>query len=313
MLLQFQDVVQSLKSTSTRFNTVRRRNPSSPSHQQQPQFASRTSNFEDYSDNLSLHATDSTHNEVRNTSPSTLRTRIINFYRYFFNSNSTLYIRLQVRKYLFPTLTGFKKKSMFSKISSVLSAPVFFLLATTLPVVKENALFTNNPLQLNDDTAELLQDYDDNEDQQNDILMNSEEPTWLKWLTAVQLAGAPLLVSFVLVTQEILPAIIVLPIGITTGLLVSAAFWLTTSAARQPRLYWMMCFIGFGVAVVWIFLIANEVVSVLQAIGMAVGVSEAILGLTIFALVSLPFFLKKKREATDRKNRAIVWVILLPM
>ncbi|GAA5817259.1 hypothetical protein MFLAVUS_010802 [Mucor flavus] len=283
--IEFQDVVQSLKSTSTRFNTVRRRNPSSPSHQQQPQFSSRTSNYEEYSDNLSLHAADSTHGDTPTAPlPSSFHTKMINFLLYFFNSTSTRYIRLQVRKYLFPTLIGFKKKSLFSKISSVLSAPVFFLLAVTLPVVKENALSPINYVQLNGDTAELLQDYDDNEDQQNDILMNSEEPTWLKWLTAVQLVGAPLLVSFVMVTQQVLPAVIVGPVGISIGLLVSTAFWLTTSASKQPRLYWMMCFIGFGVAVVWIFLIANEVVSVLQAIGMAVGVSEAILGLTIFAL-----------------------------
>lgn len=152
--------------------------------------------------------------------------------------------------------------------------------------MRESALSPNSTVQLNDDTAELLQDYDEDEDQQNDILMNSEVSTWLKWLTATQLIGAPILISFVLITQEIGSALVVLPIASITILIVTATFWLTTSATKQPRLYWMMCFVGFGIAVVWIFLIANEVVSVLQAIGLALGVSEAILGLTIFALVS---------------------------
>lgn len=264
---------------------MRQRNRSSPSQRQQP-FPTRTSNYEDYTDELSLHTADSTHNGTSAPLGSSPRTRITAFIDQFFNSNSRRYMRHQIHKHLFPTLIGFSKKSVFSKVSSILSAPVFFLLATTLPVVKENALSVDSFVQLNDDTAELLQDYDDNEDQQNDILMNADEATWLKWLTAVQLIGGPTLVSFVLVTQNVFSAAVVLPVALVTSAAVSIAFWLTTKATKQPRLYWMMCFIGFGIAVVWIFLVANEVVSVLQAIGMAVGVSEAILGLTIFALVS---------------------------
>jgi sodium/potassium/calcium exchanger 6 len=243
-----------------------------------------TSAFEQHSDDLSLHTADSTHNGSTTPSPTTLRTKLNVFINNFFNSTSTRHIRYQIHKYLFPTLKGFKKKSVFSKISSILSVPIIFLLATTLPVVKESALSANSTVQLNDDTAELLQDYDDDEDQQNDILMNNEDASWLKWLTAVQLIGGPMLVSFVLISQDVFSAVIVLPIALSVGSSVTVAFWLTTSATKQPRLYWMMCFVGFGIAVVWIFLIANEVVSVLQAIGMAVGVSEAILGLTIFAL-----------------------------
>lgn len=285
-------MVQSLKSTSTRFNNVRsRRNPSSSSnHHQQPFSSARTaeSSHDAYRDDLSLHTAESTHDGL--APPSSPRSKIVALMNQFFNSTSTRYIRRQIRRQLFPTLIGFRKKSIFSKISSILSVPVIFLLATTLPVVRENALVASSSggVQLNDDTAELLEDYDDDneEDQANDMLMNTEETNWLKWLTAVQLIGAPILISFVLITQDIFSASIVLPIALAVGSLVSIAFWLTTSATKQPRLYWMMCFIGFGIAVVWIFLIANEVVSVLQAIGMAIGVSEAILGLTVFALVS---------------------------
>lgn len=175
---------------------------------------------------------------------------------------------------------GFRQKSVFSKISSVFSAPVIFLLSITLPVIRESDL-KNEGIQLNDSTADMLQDY--NEERHH---VESEESSWVKWLTAVQFVCAPLLISFVLITQEAGPAAIILPVNITLGALVSIAFWITTSNSRPPRLFWMMCFVGFAVAVLWIFLIANEVVSVLQAIGMALGVSEAILGLTVFALVT---------------------------
>lgn len=44
------------------------------------------------------------------------------------------------------------------------------------------------------------------------------------------------------------------------------------------------CSMGFIVAVVWIMAIADEVVSVLQTFGLIFGLSDAIIGLTIFAV-----------------------------
>ncbi len=44
------------------------------------------------------------------------------------------------------------------------------------------------------------------------------------------------------------------------------------------------CSMGFAVAVVWIMAIADEVVNVLQTFGMIFGLSDAIIGLTIFAV-----------------------------
>lgn len=184
------------------------------------------------------------------------------------NNTNPFFDPIEVRKRLFPTLVGFRQKSIFSKISSVFSAPVIFLLTVTLPVIREADL-KNKGIQLSDD------------------LLEEEPSAWVKWLTAVQFICAPLLISFVLITQDVGPVAIVLPVTLVLGVLITAAFWVTTSEHKQPRLFWMMCFMGFAVAVLWIFLIANEVVSVLQAIGMALGVSEAILGLTVFALVSV--------------------------
>lgn len=49
----------------------------------------------------------------------------------------------------------------------------------------------------------------------------------------------------------------------------------------------MLSFVGFFVALNWIFLLANEVVGLLQAIGQIFSISDAIMGLTVFALVSI--------------------------
>jgi sodium/potassium/calcium exchanger 6 len=229
---------------------------------------------------LSLHTTES---RAQHDLP-TLNSTSSPFRRIKYAVSDFIRQHKEIQLSLFPTLVDFKKKSFFSKISSLLSAPVVFLLAATLPVVKESSL-NNTGIHLSDDTADLLQDYND----EDDISTNADIhnlSVWNRWLTAVQFVCFPMLISFVMVTQDIGPWYIIFPVCVGIGIITAAAFWFTTSPYKQPPLYWMMCFVGFGIAVVWIFLIANEVVSVLQAIGMALGVSEAILGLTVFALVS---------------------------
>merc|ERR1712098_335053 len=63
-----------------------------------------------------------------------------------------------------------------------------------------------------------------------------------------------------------------------------AVLVLTTSPTKPPKYRFVLCFLGFVVAIAWISTIANEVVGVLKAIGVILGISDAILGLTIFAV-----------------------------
>lgn len=183
--------------------------------------------------------------------------------------------------YLFPSLENFSEKSIYSKISSLISAPVIFLLAITLPVVKESAV---QGVVLDEDALEMLQDIPDEPVDMNELA--ESRATWNQWMTAVQLVCAPIFVATVFAVNDVVPAAIILPVAAGFGLLITVAFKLTTSPLRQPRLYWMMSFVGFAIAMVWIYVIANEVVSVLQTVGMALGISDAILGLTVFALVN---------------------------
>lgn len=83
--------------------------------------------------------------------------------------------------------------------------------------------------------------------------------------------------------EGVVPALIALLIGS----ILSAAIYYSSTEEEPPRFYGALCFVGFLVAITWIFLVANEVVGVLQAFGMIFGVSDAILGLTIFAMVSI--------------------------
>ncbi|ORX47006.1 hypothetical protein DM01DRAFT_1327357 [Hesseltinella vesiculosa] len=208
----------------------------------------------------------------------------------------------QIRSHLFPSLQHWREKSYLNKCTSVISVPAILLLSSTLPVVQPSSI--QHIALLDDDThLHASTSYDDDDDlpvnlpgntalsnqqrrlEEEEVLerLSSSRGSWCQWLTAVHLITSPLLLHLVLMWQDILPAVL-LPVTFVIGAVLSGAFLTTTDRNHQPRLYWMMAFVGFIMAVAWIFIIANEVVSVLRTIGMALSVSEAILGLTVFAL-----------------------------
>lgn len=111
---------------------------------------------------------------------------------------------------------------------------------------------------------------------------------WNRWLVAVQMFTAPLFVVIIvwannaegngrLLLQMVLYSLIGSLVGF--GILL-----LTTSPTKLPKYRFLLCFMGFVVSIAWISTIANEVVGVLKAIGVILGISDAILGLTIFAV-----------------------------
>ena len=66
--------------------------------------------------------------------------------------------------------------------------------------------------------------------------------------------------------------------------LVLLALLLTTSPFKKPKYHSLLCFLGFIISIAWISTVAGEVVGVLKAFGVILSISEAILGLTIFAV-----------------------------
>lgn len=117
----------------------------------------------------------------------------------------------------------------------------------------------------------------------------SNQRGWNRWLVIVQLFTAPLFVVLIVwanldehhtVKELLLPAVGCLILS-SVGLLALLA---TTTSEKEPRFRPALCFLGFAVAIAWISTIANEVVGVLKAIGVILDMSDAILGLTIFAV-----------------------------
>ncbi|KAB8336641.1 hypothetical protein FH972_020952 [Carpinus fangiana] len=242
---------------------------------------------------------------------------------------------------LFPTLTNFKRKGWFDMFLSLATAPSFFLLTITLPVVEptspddddesqhatlipQSAPDSSSPMRSHDShyrshvsiAAEAVSieeshhHHDHTPEPYSDTavlddpagaehILTSRKPGgqpqdfikakyWNRWLVLIQSFTAPFFIltviwaSFDDATWSDLGKMCAWSLLGSMGL---AAFLLfTTTPTRPPKWQFLLCFGGFAVSVAWISTIANEVVGVLKAIGVVFNMSDAILGLTIFAV-----------------------------
>lgn len=111
---------------------------------------------------------------------------------------------------------------------------------------------------------------------------------WNRWLVAIQIYTAPLFVVTIVwanTEDRRMSFLMQLVLYSLLGSLVTfTILLLTTSPNKPPKYHFLICFVGFVVAISWIATVANEVVGVLKAFGVILGISDAILGLTIFAV-----------------------------
>lgn len=117
----------------------------------------------------------------------------------------------------------------------------------------------------------------------------SSPKEWNRWLVATQLFTAPLFIVLLVwanMDDDLDFRHLLLPClySLIASLVVFALLVLFTSPSEPPRRRYLLCFFGFIVSIAWISTIANEVVGVLKAFGVILGISDAILGLTIFAV-----------------------------
>ena len=131
----------------------------------------------------------------------------------------------------------------------------------------------------------LIQHHEGSADQRE---APSSPKEWNRWLIATQLITAPWFIVLVVWanTSPSSPRALLFPtlysfIGSLTAL---SLLFFFTRPDRPPRYRHLICYLGFVVAIAWISTIANEVVGVLKALGTILDISDAILGLTIFAV-----------------------------
>ena len=117
----------------------------------------------------------------------------------------------------------------------------------------------------------------------------SSPKEWNRWLVATQIFTGPFFIVVLLwanTDSSLSPRNLLLPClyALIASLVTFAILVLTTTPSHPPKYRYLLCFFGFIISIAWISTIANEVVGVLKAFGVILGISDAILGLTIFAV-----------------------------
>ncbi|KAK0500466.1 Sodium/calcium exchanger protein-domain-containing protein [Armillaria luteobubalina] len=199
-----------------------------------------------------------------------------------------LYILGEIYHTLFPSLHRFRSQSVLGKVASVFAAPAVMMLTLTLPVVVTPYGHSHHSLEKTLGSDADLIDFE--EEGIERVLIAEEEVqedmhgvTFNKWLTAAQCVLGPLFCVGVLFSGTSQLLWLLLAAGIT-GFAAAILVAVFAEKGEHPTFRMTRCSMGFFVAVVWIMAIADEVVNVLQTFGFIFGLSDAIIGLTIFAV-----------------------------
>ncbi|CDO75173.1 hypothetical protein BN946_scf184866.g14 [Trametes cinnabarina] len=191
---------------------------------------------------------------------------------------------------LFPTLHNLGGKSFLGKIAAVFAAPAVVMLTLTLPVVVtsyEDMGASEKRKGRSPEQGPLVDFEEEGVERaliaEEEVEEEMHEMAFTKWLLAVQCFLGPLFCAVVLLDgmkYEGWWLLAIGTVGFTAGVLV--AVFAKTGKSRASQL--TRCAMGFFVAVIWIMAIADEVVKVLQTFGFIFGLSDAIIGITVFAI-----------------------------
>ncbi|EJP70343.1 sodium/calcium exchanger protein [Beauveria bassiana ARSEF 2860] len=114
--------------------------------------------------------------------------------------------------------------------------------------------------------------------------------TWNRWLVCVQLFTGPLFGVVIVWANQLdewenpkRTLVKMVLYSLLSSLVLLAILVIATVEHIRPKHHYILCFLGFVISIAWISTIAGEVVGVLQTLGVVLDISEALLGLTIFA------------------------------
>jgi len=117
------------------------------------------------------------------------------------------------------------------------------------------------------------------------VLLNEPRYGWNRPVTSLSLLIAPLFCSFATKSFDItfngvfpLWALMLL-----IGACLSLITWLRSDSTNPPKFLPVFAYIGFVVSVIWIYTLANEMVNLIQTLGVFLNVTNVIMGLTFLA------------------------------
>jgi sodium/potassium/calcium exchanger 6 len=115
-----------------------------------------------------------------------------------------------------------------------------------------------------------------------------EVADWNRWLVMLQMVTAPyfcVVIAWANMDYGNIRMLLYASMGsLVFSCVTLVCVGVTTRPDRAPRWHGALCMLGFCVSIAWISTIAGEVVGVLKALGIIFNISDAILGLTVFAV-----------------------------
>lgn len=150
-----------------------------------------------------------------------------------------------------PIDSDWKTMGSISQVYEIFKAPFVFLLIMTVPVV----------------------DY--SEDKHN----------WNRILNSLHLLTSPLycVMTVQVGMRPISGGFLVWHLVLCIGVVLASVVFFTSKYEKQPAYHPLFAYLGFVVAVIWIYSVANEIVNLLEMYGIVLQVSNAVLGLTVLA------------------------------
>ncbi|KAI0264495.1 Sodium/calcium exchanger protein-domain-containing protein [Gloeopeniophorella convolvens] len=188
----------------------------------------------------------------------------------------------------FPTLHAFRSKGLLGKIAAIFATPAVFALTITLPVVVKPYDSSHHRHEKAPSINDRLSSFEEDGIEraliaEEEVQEEMHELRFNKWLMAIQCTLGPLFCVAVLFKGTVHERWFLLGVGLA-GLAAGSLVVLFADNGKRQEWHLARCSMGFLVAMVWIMAIADEVVSVLQTFGFIFGLSDAIIGLTIFAV-----------------------------
>ncbi|EGG03937.1 uncharacterized protein MELLADRAFT_89752 [Melampsora larici-populina 98AG31] len=184
-----------------------------------------------------------------------------------------------ILKVICPSIQDWKSKSHAGRLAAIISAPGILLLTLTIPVVQDNSEVYDQDDQ-DEEEAEgqqimVINSKMDGEEEGDEGIPSDERIA--HWLSIIQCNLSPILVIVTLLSEERW-------YYWCTSVMIGISLSIYISQRLDQTVKVVLCFVGFAISMVWILTIVNEVIGVLETIGQILGLSDAVIGLTIFAV-----------------------------
>ncbi|KAK9719517.1 hypothetical protein K7432_004760 [Basidiobolus ranarum] len=172
-----------------------------------------------------------------------------------FTNTKTIQSAQNVIRILFPGVCQWKQKSTFGKMAGLITLPIQLLLKCTVPVAEE-VYETEVDISPRTEDGETINE--------SVYLEEVKSKTWVKWLAVLQFLTVPMFIFLVFFNET--PAFKYVWIPPIIGFVLAGLCYLLTKSYQAPAYYHLVAYVGFLSALGWIYLIANEVVGLLQVL-----------------------------------------------